>query len=1044
MSLHYNAFISYKHAELDNKVAAAIEWDLEHYHIPKKIQKKTGYKKIERIFRDKDELPITSDLSNTIEEALFNSDFLIVLCSTNTHLSTWVEREIKLFLQNHPQENVLTVLVDGEPHDVIPEILQNREVQRYNDHGQLETVLEPVEPRSCDYRLPRREAKNVELPRLAATLIGCSYNELMNRQRQYKMKRLTAVFSGAMALAVGFGAYMLYSNARINENYRQSLISQSKYLSNASMQMLDDEKRIDALHLALAALPNEETPDRPIIPEAVSALTKASLAYTATKGSSISATWNYNMQDMVDDYYIDRFGCSFAAMDKSNNIRVWNRDTHELLYEYTSLDKEAQSYAYIKTDLLLICSSKYMQAVDVTTGTIKWEKEQLGGDDVIATLITESPVVMEDGSVLIGTYDDGLFKLSAETGEILERYIIEPEDADKYTASVEFDGFKLSPDQKNIIFKGQDDHYSDTEINFYNLETKELRTVDLVEAGVLQSGYYLDRYDYVDKDNIMLVVDTTEGYGSYGFLDMDVLTTNYRTIYCIDANKFELKWTNEFSYNAIPYGSRFIDLYNSNEICYCCGNMISVWDKDTGELHEEFNVNESIVGVADSHDGNYPSFITRSGKMGNPITVQGLTNMAVQDTFTSGIEMIAFGKGAYVNTYNSSTIIFYEQGVHDSEYKDFENTPEFKSILDNDYRLEGDVLAVLAATADGSKTMMAFFNAATKEFMGQVQIGGDDTYSFQLVGLKDDIARVTHKEDDSLVLLEIDAHTLEVKKTTIEEDYSLSFVDPIYSNGKLIFFRNPIIEGMSIVVKDMETGEEDTFGIEKTVYSWGYNEELNLLYVATKDFDAVIDLETHENYEVIHSADWEETKRITIDAQNKRIMVSDNQYVQMLDLEGNEIFKVRTPNVEVYGMTIYTPKKEGSRIEFLAAYGNGDIYRYDAETGEYLGRSELAYNKVYDNASFTFDYEQNVLFLKLGSLLSLIDLDSWKLITYMNSELAYHKPTDTFIVYAYDTIKESRVGYFRHYTVEELIQKGNDMLKGQEMSETLKDTYGLK
>ena len=143
-------------------------------------------------------------------------------------------------------------------------------------------------------------------------------------------------------------------------------------------------------------------------------------------------------------------------------------------------------------------------------------------------------------------------------------------------------------------------------------------------------------------------------------------------------------------------------------------------------------------------------------------------------------------------------------------------------------------------------------------------------------------------------------------------------------------------------------------------------------------------------------------------------------------------------------MTIYTPKKEGSRTEFLAAYGNGDIYRYDAETGEYLGRSELAYNKVYDNASFTFDYEQNVLFLKLGSLLSLIDLDSWKLITYMNSELAYHKPTDTFLVYAYDTIKESRVGYFRHYTVEELIQKGNDMLKGQEMSETLKDTYGLK
>ena len=71
MGQHYNAFISYKHAELDNKIAAQIEKDLEHYHIPRKLQKKTGYKRIERIFRDKDELPITSNLSGTIEEALY-------------------------------------------------------------------------------------------------------------------------------------------------------------------------------------------------------------------------------------------------------------------------------------------------------------------------------------------------------------------------------------------------------------------------------------------------------------------------------------------------------------------------------------------------------------------------------------------------------------------------------------------------------------------------------------------------------------------------------------------------------------------------------------------------------------------------------------------------------------------------------------------------------------------------------------------------------------------------------------------------------------
>ena len=72
---HFNAFISYKHAELDNKIAASIVKDLERFHIPGKIQKATGVKKIERIFRDKDELPITSDLGDTISQALENSDF---------------------------------------------------------------------------------------------------------------------------------------------------------------------------------------------------------------------------------------------------------------------------------------------------------------------------------------------------------------------------------------------------------------------------------------------------------------------------------------------------------------------------------------------------------------------------------------------------------------------------------------------------------------------------------------------------------------------------------------------------------------------------------------------------------------------------------------------------------------------------------------------------------------------------------------------------------------------------------------------------------
>ena len=113
MGARYNAFISYKHAPEDNKVAEAVQKGLERFHIPHKIRKKTGIKRIDRIFRDKDELPITSDLSDSIADALSEADYLIVICSTNTKESTWVPREIDYFLKNHSKRQIFTVLAEG-------------------------------------------------------------------------------------------------------------------------------------------------------------------------------------------------------------------------------------------------------------------------------------------------------------------------------------------------------------------------------------------------------------------------------------------------------------------------------------------------------------------------------------------------------------------------------------------------------------------------------------------------------------------------------------------------------------------------------------------------------------------------------------------------------------------------------------------------------------------------------------------------------------------------------------------------------------------
>ena len=80
-TLHYDAFISYRHTEKDIAVAKELQQSLERFRIPKSIRQAYGMEKISRIFRDQEELEITSDLSKRIEDALRTSEYLIVICS---------------------------------------------------------------------------------------------------------------------------------------------------------------------------------------------------------------------------------------------------------------------------------------------------------------------------------------------------------------------------------------------------------------------------------------------------------------------------------------------------------------------------------------------------------------------------------------------------------------------------------------------------------------------------------------------------------------------------------------------------------------------------------------------------------------------------------------------------------------------------------------------------------------------------------------------------------------------------------------------------
>ena len=416
MEQHYSAFISYKHAPADNVVAAEIQKRLERYHVPAAIRKKTGKDRIGRIFRDKEELPITSNLSDDIGKALEDADFLIVICSSSTKQSAWVPREIAFFLRFHSKKRVLTVLVDGEPGDVIPEMLRTDTVRRTAPDGTSYDEDVIYEPLSCDFRVGLKEARRTEIPRLAAALLGCTYDELVMRERQYKRRRNLAIGIPAACLLTVAVSYLIWSRQEIarnylraeenyqlaqenyqlaQENYRQAednyrlaqenyreaqanldraLVNQSDYLSSESEKLLNRGDRIRAILLAMEALPGEDTPDRPLTAKAQSALVRALRAYSAPgttdRNNAVTTVAEFAMDGRIADYKGTLDGRHVVIRDDFGNVGVW--DAAELSLVFLIDSEEIMDAQVLGDDRMVTLGELGVAAYDLRSGEELW------------------------------------------------------------------------------------------------------------------------------------------------------------------------------------------------------------------------------------------------------------------------------------------------------------------------------------------------------------------------------------------------------------------------------------------------------------------------------------------------------------------------------------------------------------------------------------------------------------------------------------------------------------------------------------------------
>lgn len=261
----YDAFICYRHGETDSQAAKILQQKLEHFHIP--WMRKNKIKKIRRVFMDEGELSSCSDFGLQIREALKNSGWLIVICSSETKDSPWVNLEIKTFLEFHDRSRILAVVTEGEPEDVFSKELlgsdRTAEVLAADARGETpEQVLRNVK-------------KNVLL-KIAAPILGTTYDSLKQRQRNYIIKKYAAIGSLAVLMANAFFLFAMDRNHRIEEQNRRIMENRAEDQVALSAELLKEGNREEALQAALEA---QEEGDTPVIPEEIYALNSALYSY---------------------------------------------------------------------------------------------------------------------------------------------------------------------------------------------------------------------------------------------------------------------------------------------------------------------------------------------------------------------------------------------------------------------------------------------------------------------------------------------------------------------------------------------------------------------------------------------------------------------------------------------------------------------------------------------------------------------------------------------------------------------------------------------
>lgn len=596
----YDAFISYRHAEVDKFVAENLHRRLEAFRLPKSVLKKKDVlrKRIKRVFRDEDELPLANNLEDPIVDALSKSDFLIVICSPRLKESMWCRKEIETFIKLHGREHILAVLVEGEPEDSFPEELLHSEETIWKPDGTREVIRKNIEPLAADVRgKSKREmlkAMDIEILRLLAPMFGLNFDDLKQRHREQKMKRIVGWVSFAGVIGLLFGLVGTIAAIMIN-NQKNQIAEQSERISaqadeiatqameissqNSTLKLAqalnlakassDDyaaDNRPDAIQNAVYALTEYDGVEMPYTEEAQYALSQALHVYNT--GNSLRANWQITTVGAVESMKVSADGKYLAVLDSAHKLYLWDVTSRSIKNVFTVSDYSniSNSYDFLPDNSVVFINQDKKYAFynpETSSGTVTNQE------------CLDTQLHVDSQGKYIYAYDwDEICRYDIYN-QTLERY---PGSSENWFSEMYFDAEDTYC--AAVISEMLSDEYV---IDFFDTRTMNVKSTVSVTSDLLSTIYMVDNYAYI----------VTAEYG-------ELLHTD-STIHKVDIETGEMLWSTKVPGVLIHEVSL---AYDPNKLIYLTYSEVGRIGVDTGKQIDARDTDDGIVGYStlDGHD----------------------------------------------------------------------------------------------------------------------------------------------------------------------------------------------------------------------------------------------------------------------------------------------------------------------------------------------------------------------------------------------------------------------------------------------------------